>query len=158
MSLETLEKTVITDNWQFFSKKLFQNFFHHKKILKATKLQIKIICRPRVVDKNMPLWYIVTPLPSANRLKFCFLVLTLPKVLSNVTYCSRFCTTKLDSFYNTLDLYYFHRVSLICSAYNMFLREVIIIHCKYIEYIYIYIYIYIVLVMYPEIFIDNTFI
>ena len=135
MSSEALDKTVITDNWQFFSKKLFQNFFHHKKIIKATKLQFKIICCPRVVNKNMPLWYIVTPLPSANRAK------VLPKVLSNATYCSRFCTTKLDSFYNTLDLCYFHRVFLICSADNMFLREVIIIHCKYIEYIYIYIYI-----------------
>ena len=141
MSSETLEKTVITDNWQFFSKNLFQNFFHHKKILKATRLQFKIICRPRVVDKNMPLWYIVTPLPSANRLKFCFLVLTLPKVLSNVTYCSRFCTTKLGSFYNTLDLCYFHRVYLICSADNMFTTANIYIIYIYIYSIYIYIHI-----------------
>ena len=72
MSSEALEKTVMTDNWQFFPKKLFQNFFHHKKILKATKLQFKIVCRPRVVDKNMPLWYIVTPLPGANRAKVLF--------------------------------------------------------------------------------------
>ena len=43
MSSEALEKTVMTDNWQFFPKKLFQNFFHHKKILKATKLQFKFV-------------------------------------------------------------------------------------------------------------------
>ena len=69
---------------------------------------------------------------------------------------SQFCTTKLDSFYNTLDLFYFHKVFLICSADNIFMRKVIIIHC-----IYMYIYIYTGdcisdLVMYPEIFNDNA--
>ena len=42
MSSEALDKTVITDNWQIFSKKLFQHFIHHKKILKVTKFQFKI--------------------------------------------------------------------------------------------------------------------
>ena len=55
MSSEALEKTVITDNWQIFSKKLFQQFIHHKKILKVTKFQFKIICRSMVLDKNIPL-------------------------------------------------------------------------------------------------------
>ena len=61
---EVLDKTVITDNWQIFSKKLFQHFVHHKKILKITIFQFKIICRSRVLDKNIPLWYIAPP-PSA---------------------------------------------------------------------------------------------
>ena len=62
MSSEALDKTVITDNWQIFSKKLFQHFIHHKKILKVTKFQFKIICRSRVLDKNIPLWYIAPPI------------------------------------------------------------------------------------------------
>ena len=32
MLSEALDKTVIMDNWQVFSKKLFQHFIHHKKI------------------------------------------------------------------------------------------------------------------------------
>ena len=73
MSSEALDKTVITDNWQIFSKKIFQHFIHHKKSLKVTKFQFKIICRSRVLNKNIPLWYIVFP-PShppagANRVK-----------------------------------------------------------------------------------------
>ena len=67
MSSEALDKTVITDNWQIFSKKLFRHFIHHKKILKVTKFQFKIICRSRVLNKNIPLWYIVPPPPGANR-------------------------------------------------------------------------------------------
>ena len=70
MSSEALDKTVITDNWEILSKKLFQHFIHHKKILKVTKFQFKIICRSRVLDKNIPLWYIVAPCPpspGANR-------------------------------------------------------------------------------------------
>ena len=67
MSSEALDKTVITDNWQIFLKKLFQHFIHHKKILKVTKFQFKIICRSRVLNKNIPLWYIVPPPPGANR-------------------------------------------------------------------------------------------
>ena len=63
MSSEALDKTVITDNWQIFSKKLFRHFIHHKKILKVTKFQFKIICRSRVFNKNIPLWYIVHPPP-----------------------------------------------------------------------------------------------
>ena len=43
MLSEALDKTVITDNWQIFLKKLFQHFIHHKKILKVTKFQFKII-------------------------------------------------------------------------------------------------------------------
>ena len=31
MSSEALDKTVITDNWHIFLKKLFQHFIHHKK-------------------------------------------------------------------------------------------------------------------------------
>ena len=57
MSSEALGKTVIKGNWQSFSKKLFQHFIHHKKALKVTKF------RSRVLDKNIPLWYIVPPPP-----------------------------------------------------------------------------------------------
>ena len=53
MSSEALDKTAITDNWQIFSKKLFQHFIYHKKILKVTKFQFKIVCRSRVLDKNI---------------------------------------------------------------------------------------------------------
>ena len=71
MLSEALDKTVIKDNWQIFSKKLFQHLIHHKKRLKVTKFQFKIICRSRVLDKNIPLWYTVPcppPLPPiANR-------------------------------------------------------------------------------------------
>ena len=49
MSPEAFDKTVITNNWQIFSKKFFQHFIHHKKV---TKSQFKIICRSRVLDKN----------------------------------------------------------------------------------------------------------
>ena len=59
MSSEALDKTVIMDNWQIFSKKLLQHVIHHKKILKVTKFQFKIICRSTVLDKIIPLWYIV---------------------------------------------------------------------------------------------------
>ena len=74
MSSEALDKTVITFG-KFFRKKLFQHFIHHKKILKVTKFQFKIICRSRVLNKNIPLWYIVTslspsPPPDANRVNF----------------------------------------------------------------------------------------
>ena len=67
MSSEALDKTVITFG-KFFRKKLFQHFIHHKKILKVTKFQFKIICRSRVLNKNIPLWYIVSP-SGANRVK-----------------------------------------------------------------------------------------
>ena len=70
MSSEALDKTVITDNWQIFSRKFFQHFIHHKKILKVTKFQFKIICRSRVLEKNIPMRYIVPPPTSgANRVK-----------------------------------------------------------------------------------------
>ena len=39
MLSEALDKTAITNNWKIFSKKLFQRFIYHKKILKATKFQ-----------------------------------------------------------------------------------------------------------------------
>ena len=39
---------------------MFQSFIQHKKILKVTKFKFKIICCSRVLDKNIPLWYIVT--------------------------------------------------------------------------------------------------
>ena len=77
MSSEALDKTVITDNWQIFSIKLFQHFIHHKKILKVTKFQFKIICRSRVLDRNIPLWYIV-PHPPVLIGLMC--ILTLLKV------------------------------------------------------------------------------
>ena len=63
ISSEALDKTFITDNWQFFSKKLFQPFIHHQTILKVRKFQFKIICCARVLDKNIPLWYIVSTSP-----------------------------------------------------------------------------------------------
>ena len=65
LSSEALDRTVITDNWHIFSKKNFQHFIHHKKILKVIKFQFKTICRSRVLDKHIPLWYIVPP-PGAN--------------------------------------------------------------------------------------------
>ena len=61
MLSEALHKTVVMETWQIFSKKLFQLFIHHKKILKVTQLQFKIVCRSRVLDKNIPLWYIIIP-------------------------------------------------------------------------------------------------
>ena len=66
MLSEALHKTVIMGNWQIFSKKNFQLFIHHKKILKVTQLQFKIICRSRVLEKNIPLWYIIIPPPPTH--------------------------------------------------------------------------------------------
>ena len=63
MSSEAIDKTVITGNWQIFSKKLFQHFIRHKKILKVTKFQFKVICCSRVLNKNIPLWYNAPPRP-----------------------------------------------------------------------------------------------
>ena len=63
MLSEALEKTFITNNWQFFSKKLYKHFINHIKILKVTKFQFKIVCRSKVIDKSIPLWYNV-PLPQ----------------------------------------------------------------------------------------------
>ena len=62
---EALDKTVITGNWQIFLKNLFDHFIHNKKILKVTKFQFKIICRSNVLDKNIPLRYIV-PHPTGS--------------------------------------------------------------------------------------------
>ena len=61
MLSEALDKTGIMDNWQIFLKHFFQDFIHHKKILKVTKFQFKIICLSSVLDKNIPLRYIVPP-------------------------------------------------------------------------------------------------
>ena len=61
MLSDALDQTVIADNLQIFWKKNFQHYIHHKKILKVTKFQFKIICRSRVLDKNIPLWYILPP-------------------------------------------------------------------------------------------------
>ena len=47
MSSGAFDKTVFTGNWQFFLKKLFQHFIHHKKTLKVTKFQFKIISRQK---------------------------------------------------------------------------------------------------------------
>ena len=66
MSSEALDKTVITENWQIFSKKLFQDFIHHKNILKVKEIQFKINCRSRVLDKNIPPRYIVTIIQYFN--------------------------------------------------------------------------------------------
>ena len=63
MLSEALDKIVITDNWQIFSKNVFQHFIHHKKILKVSNFQFEIICRSRVSNKNILLWYIAKPLP-----------------------------------------------------------------------------------------------
>ena len=62
-----------------FSKKHFQQFTHHKKILKVTKFQFKINCLSRVLDKNIPLWYIAhppSPTPVLIGLK-CYLIANL---------------------------------------------------------------------------------
>ena len=75
MLSDALDQTVIADNLQIFWKKNFQHYIHHKKILKVTKFQFKIICRSRVLDKNTPLWYILPPPtpppphPGNNRIK-----------------------------------------------------------------------------------------
>ena len=74
MLSEALDQTVIADNLQIFWKKNFQHYIHHKKILKVTKFQFKIICRSRVLEKNIPLWYILppptpSPHPGNNRIK-----------------------------------------------------------------------------------------
>ena len=75
MSSEALDKTVITDNWQNISKNLFQLFIHHKKILKVTKFQFKIMCHSRVLDKKLPPWHIVPPVPvliGLNDFMICY--------------------------------------------------------------------------------------
>ena len=42
MLSEALDKTVITDNWQIFLKKLFQRFIHHNEInVSATSCRVK---------------------------------------------------------------------------------------------------------------------
>ena len=64
MLSEALDKSGITDNWQIFLKNFFQDFILHKTILKVTKFQFKIMCLSRVLDKNIPLWYIVPPTPT----------------------------------------------------------------------------------------------
>ena len=62
LSLRTIGK--------FFRKNFFQHFIYHKKILKVTKCQFNFICHSRVLDKNIPLWYNVSPLqPRVNRVK-----------------------------------------------------------------------------------------
>ena len=86
MSSELLHKTVITDNWQIFSNKLFQHFIHHKNILKITqKLNLKSFVVQVFSTKIYP-WYTAPPppptpapppppqsrplsLPGANRVK-----------------------------------------------------------------------------------------
>ena len=77
IKIDSMDKnlSVITDNWQIFSKKLFQDFIRHKKILKFTKFQFKIICRSRVLDKNIPLWYIAPPLPVLVGLILTFYIM-----------------------------------------------------------------------------------
>ena len=81
MLSDALDQTVIADNLQIFWKKIFQHYIHHKKILKVTKFQFKIICRSRVLGKNMPLRYIVPlPHPGANRVNSVF-TLSLPNYL-----------------------------------------------------------------------------
>ena len=105
-------------------------------------------------SSKMYLWetnFTVKVLFSCSNFFFVFFVLTKVFVQCN----SHFCKTKLDSFYNTLDLCYFHKVSLICSADNIYIYEKSDHNSLHI-YIYIYMYIYIVLVMYPEIFKDNA--
>ena len=64
---------------------------------------------------------------------FCYSNFCKIFIQCNISYCSLFCITKLDWFYNTLARFvcYFHRVSLICSADNIFMRKVIIIHYIY---------------------------
>ena len=66
LSLRTIDK--------FFRKNFFSTLFTVKKILKVTKFQFKIICCPRVLDKNIPLWYNV-PSPGANRVNNFLLTL-----------------------------------------------------------------------------------
>ena len=41
MSSDALGKTVITDNWQIFSRKLFQHLIHHKKYGKSQNFNLK---------------------------------------------------------------------------------------------------------------------
>ena len=62
MLAEALEKTVITENWKIFLK-----MSSHK--ISVRKCQFKTICRSRVLDKTIPLCYIVPLPPSANRVK-----------------------------------------------------------------------------------------
>ena len=84
-------------------------------------------------------------------LKFCFLAITFFFVFFVLTkifvQCnSHFWKTKLDSFYNTFDLCYFHKVSLICSADNIYIYEKSDHKSLH----------NIVLMVYPEIFKDNA--
>ena len=54
MSSEALDKTVITDNCQFFLKKNLQNFIHYKKILKVTKFKFKLFVVQEFSTKIYP--------------------------------------------------------------------------------------------------------
>ena len=95
MSSEALEKTFITNNWQIFSKKLYQHFINHKKILKVTKFQFKIVCRSKVIDKSTMYPSPNPPTPGANRvkihdalwLKYSRRFLFIPIVAINVLLC-----------------------------------------------------------------------
>ena len=64
MSSEALGKTVITGNWQIFSKKLFQHFIHHNKISKVTKFQFKIFAVEEFSIKIYPCGTLSPPSPS----------------------------------------------------------------------------------------------
>ena len=96
-------------------------------------------------SSKMYLWetnFTVKVLFSCSNFFFVFFVLTKIFVQCN----SQFSTTKPDSFYNTLDLCYFHKVSLICSADNIYIYEKSDHKSLH----------NIVLMVYPEIFKDNA--
>ena len=96
MSSEARDKTVITDNWQIFLKKLFHHFIHHKKNLKVTKFQLKIICRSRVLDKKYTcgtLYFPPSPNPGANRIN-SFRILTIKKRILWRSYGIKYCFLK----------------------------------------------------------------
>ena len=64
-----IRKNVVRGSWQNCHYGQLANFFEkffsalYSPLLKVTKIQFKIICRIRVLEKNIPLWYIVPPSP-----------------------------------------------------------------------------------------------
>ena len=68
-------------------------------IITITKFQFKIICRSRVLDKNIPLWYIVPILPLPPRLPLLppprpiVVVLQLVRQLVHTMFISNICAS-----------------------------------------------------------------
>ena len=69
MSSEALDKTVIMDNWQIFSRKLFQHFIHHKKYEKSQNFNLKLSGVQEFSTKIYPYGTLYPPPPLRIGLK-----------------------------------------------------------------------------------------